>query len=58
MSITQFKNTATLQLDESNPDAFWLFQQALLKAGKSREAGLALARFRIVFPDDPRGLGR
>lgn len=47
-----------VKLDESNPDAFWLFQQSLLKAGKSREAGLALARFRTVFPDDPRGLGR
>ncbi|MGI5868588.1 MAG: tetratricopeptide repeat protein [Kiritimatiellia bacterium] len=47
-----------VKLDESNPDAFWLFQQTLLKAGRSREAGLALTRFRIVFPDDPRGRGQ
>lgn len=47
-----------VKLDESNPDALWLFYQALKKAGKSREAALALVRFQTVFPDDPRGLER
>ena len=47
-----------VRLDESNPDSFWVFQQALLKAGKNREAAMALERFRTTFPDDPRGRTR
>lgn len=43
-----------VKLDESNPDAYWIFLQALQKAGKVREASLAQERFKLIFPHDPR----